>query len=408
MKKLLLILFFFPLIVISQSESIYEDFSRMSQKELRIARNTVYAKYGREFKSNDLREYFSSTIWYKVNSSYNDGMLTKKDKELIRVIKVWEKSDLIWSSKVDLDGDSKIDYCYGFVVNNEIIIVINQSVNLYNLNWPRHNYWDDVRIEVVDINQKDNNKEIWISQYDKNEEDPNRENIFISKNKNNIVSSFPETAYGYNSGTVSFLRNGKVIIDVAQCPYWIRKYELIDYKLKLIGEDKGEEPPEGCPACFAAGSKVSKDKNGFILIEDLSIGDTILSYDVKTNKYQHSIVLDLVSVKHKNLVELYFEHDTIISTMDHPYFVFNKGWSSFDNVSTEFNYKNYDKVFSISTGDYFMLYNGLKIKLLGFSYLKEEKQTYTITKLSSGDTFFVNGVLVGVEDIRDVFSNHFD
>ena len=84
---------------------------------------------------------------------------------------------------------------------------------MYNLNWPRHNYWDDVRIEVVDINQKDNNKEIWISQYDKNEEDPNRENIFISKNKNNIVSSFPETAYGYNSGTVSFLRNGRFNIN---------------------------------------------------------------------------------------------------------------------------------------------------------------------------------------------------
>ena len=48
----------------------------------------------------------------------------------------------------------------------------------------------------------------------------------------------------------------------------------------------------------------------------------------------------------------------------------------------------------------FVLTNGEPTKLLGISYLNESRNTYTITKLDKGNSFFVNGILVGVEDIR--------
>ena len=102
MKKLLLLLFIIPILV--NSQSIYDNFSKMDKKELSIARNTVYAKHGRTFKSNDLVEYFNSTIWYKVSASYSDDMLSLEDLDLISIIKCWEaNSELIWSKKLDLN-----------------------------------------------------------------------------------------------------------------------------------------------------------------------------------------------------------------------------------------------------------------------------------------------------------------
>jgi len=90
MKKLLLILLCLPMIGLSQS---IDDLSRMNKKELRIARNTVFAKHGREFKSPDLKQYFNSRVWYTVNPSYTDAMLTNNDEALISAIKVWESSE---------------------------------------------------------------------------------------------------------------------------------------------------------------------------------------------------------------------------------------------------------------------------------------------------------------------------
>ena len=88
MKKLLLLLLFIPNLVTSQS--IYFDLSRMDKQDLKIARNTVFAKYGREFQSKDLRDYFTSTLWYKINPNYSDDMLSEEDIKLVNIIQVLE------------------------------------------------------------------------------------------------------------------------------------------------------------------------------------------------------------------------------------------------------------------------------------------------------------------------------
>lgn len=42
-----------------------EELSSLSLEQLRIARNEIYARHGREFSSEDLKNYFSSKSWYK-------------------------------------------------------------------------------------------------------------------------------------------------------------------------------------------------------------------------------------------------------------------------------------------------------------------------------------------------------
>ena len=166
----------------------------------------------------------------------------------------------------------------------------------------------------------------------------------------------------------------------------------------------GEEPPEGCPACFVSSSEVLLNHNKSIKISELSIGDTILSYDIIKEIYNKSVVLEIVSVEHDNIVELYFTNDTIISTTDHPYFLLNKGWSSFDPKSTKYNYKNYNNVNRIEVGDYFFTSSNKKNKLEGYAFKNQQRQTFTITNLDLGNTFFDNGFLVGVEEICSKYS----
>jgi len=58
--------------------------------QLRILRNEILAKYGRPFKSRDLRGYFQATSWYRANPAYHDGLLTAIDQENIQRVLAME------------------------------------------------------------------------------------------------------------------------------------------------------------------------------------------------------------------------------------------------------------------------------------------------------------------------------
>ena len=66
-----------------------------SKEDLRILRNTIYAKYGYEFKSADLNEIFYKCDWYYVpkgNSNENiEERFNRLESSLLEVIKLAEK-----------------------------------------------------------------------------------------------------------------------------------------------------------------------------------------------------------------------------------------------------------------------------------------------------------------------------
>lgn len=51
--------------VLSTRKLSDDELAGLTKEELRIARNEIYARHGYIFKSNDLREYFSSKSWYQ-------------------------------------------------------------------------------------------------------------------------------------------------------------------------------------------------------------------------------------------------------------------------------------------------------------------------------------------------------
>jgi hypothetical protein len=64
-----------------------KDFSR---RDLRLLRNLIYARRGRPFKSDLLKEYFQAVEWYKADPAYTDARLSDLDKRNINVIRSLE------------------------------------------------------------------------------------------------------------------------------------------------------------------------------------------------------------------------------------------------------------------------------------------------------------------------------
>ena len=403
MKKLLLLLLFIPNLVTSQT--IYFDLSRMDKQDLKIARNTVFAKYGREFQSKDLRDYFTSTLWYKINPNYSDDMLSEEDIKLVNIIRVWESSELIWSKKFDMDNDNLIDACFllkelnaenfFLLINNEMVTINNTHVNSFDnskeylevypnrlhvatdRDWGSYNRYItygklsskqqvhvlDGKVPVLYILQQSEMSVNDIGHIDTYDGGVVNHLFFTYFNKNIAMSKVNDANFSFFGSFFLFhsgfcrdvhkyyyeLENGKLVLEKEV------KFYLSEDHYNLAEIMQLNVPWHPCAACFVAESKVLKKENNSISISDLMVGDTIIGYDLVSKEYTTDVVLEMAKFSHENLVELYFNHDTIVSTTDHPYYVFDKGWSSFAPRNTEYNYINYSNIDQIEVGDLFML-----------------------------------------------------
>ena len=91
------------------------DCMGLSKEELRIARNEIYAAYGRIFTSQDLIDYFNSKPWYQgtiPSDQFDDSVLTEIQKANIRTIQSYEEL-----------ADEGSDYSVrGLAINDEYAI----------------------------------------------------------------------------------------------------------------------------------------------------------------------------------------------------------------------------------------------------------------------------------------------
>jgi hypothetical protein len=68
-----------------------KDLRELSLRDLRLLRNTIYARRGRPFKSPLLQKHFAHMPWYKVDPEYTDARLTKNDQRNVKLIQSVEK-----------------------------------------------------------------------------------------------------------------------------------------------------------------------------------------------------------------------------------------------------------------------------------------------------------------------------
>lgn len=82
-----------------------DDLSGLTPWELKVARNEIYARYGRPFVHKDLSCYFAKQSWYTLNPDYSDESLSEFDTKNAAIILNYEKS--INSPLVSTDSGCK-------------------------------------------------------------------------------------------------------------------------------------------------------------------------------------------------------------------------------------------------------------------------------------------------------------
>ena len=69
------------------------DLAGMTAQQLSYAKNEIYARHGRVFKSSELQDYFNEKDWYKENDDFKDEDLSKKEAENTEFIDAYQKDN---------------------------------------------------------------------------------------------------------------------------------------------------------------------------------------------------------------------------------------------------------------------------------------------------------------------------
>jgi hypothetical protein len=153
-------------------------------------------------------------------------------------------------------------------------------------------------------------------------------------------------------------------------------------------------PPPGL-YCFIAGTQVSMADGTEKNIEDVVIGDDVLSYNEEKGIVESKKVVKLESPIHDDLVQYTLSNGTTItSTFDHPYYVNGLQLASYKPNWTNSRYDLPVEVLSIKVGDEVNLVNKHTSKIESIVELEKfDTKTY-IFSVDGNRNFYANGILV--------------
>jgi hypothetical protein len=148
-------------------------------------------------------------------------------------------------------------------------------------------------------------------------------------------------------------------------------------------------------SCFPKGTKILMADGSLKNIEDIEIGDEVLSFNEQTLKIEAKKVIGLKAPIHDDLVKYHFSNDTdLICTFDHPIYTNGLALSSFIPEWTNNRYDINKTVVKIKTGDMVRLSTGSMTAIKEIEILKpEDTQTHIIT-VEDNHNFFANNILV--------------
>jgi intein/homing endonuclease len=146
--------------------------------------------------------------------------------------------------------------------------------------------------------------------------------------------------------------------------------------------------------CFVAGTKITLADGSVKNIEDVKQGDIVSTFDLKTNEIKHNKVNAVYSKEVNQIVEYRFDNGEVLRcTIDHPIYIEDKGWSSYDGEVSNKMYSLEQKVSTIQIGDVVKLHNGATI-ITEMKTIDENTIVYNLQDIEGNHNFFANNVLV--------------
>jgi hypothetical protein len=153
----------------------------------------------------------------------------------------------------------------------------------------------------------------------------------------------------------------------------------------------------GGGGCFTEGTLITMSDGSTKPIEDVIVGEQILSYNVHTGTVEPDMVVTTSKPVVNTLAEITVDGQFIWCTPDHPFYVQNKGWSSLTPAITKTNYgmtveqlEESDTLLRIDLKRQVnpVTLNTVKIKTM------PNTQTYNLSHVEHNNNFFANGILV--------------
>lgn len=377
-----------------------ERLRRMSNSERRIARNAIFAQYGRVFKSLDLQEYFDAQGWYTPNPNYTVDALSDEERDLVKVIRMWEQSrEMLWHSFEDLNGDGEMDFSYLLLLDNQYCLLVNDQVKVLPDYWAdeKEAYFRGMTSEIWNIDVSNSRQEVVLSQRYSGWEDPGMNNWIIGYNGHSL-SVLELGAGDYNSGGVSINQNGQITLRVSFCPDHTQVFAVHDGRLVLLNEELIPSPYP-CPACISGDAMITMADGMTRRMSELRVGMKVRGYHLVESAWREAEVESLVQVRHNHLVRYEFNGHSVVATDDHPFFAPSKGWVSLQPEKTKRNYRDYDGVQHLEEGDAILSESGQLQDLMSTS-AAEGGETYSIETLNWGHGFLANGILVGTAQVK--------
>ena len=152
--------------------------------------------------------------------------------------------------------------------------------------------------------------------------------------------------------------------------------------------------------CFVKGTLIQMADGESKNIEEVKIGDDVLSYDTFNGKFEAQKVTGTMSQLHTGIgddytIKIKFGNVENHNTNTHPYYIKGKGWSSFE---PELTYERYGlRVDQIEKGDtaFYFSYDGIsEIEIDNIEVIRDEVVTYNLSEVSKHHNFFANSILV--------------
>lgn len=148
------------------------------------------------------------------------------------------------------------------------------------------------------------------------------------------------------------------------------------------------------PLCFVAGTKITLSDNTTKNIEDIQIGDEVLTFNEKTNQQEINKVLSLKQPIHNDLVTYTFTNGTTLTcTFDHPFYVNGLNLSSYKPNLTNQRYDLDTEINQIQIGDVVKTTDSGETKIESIVELDTNDTKTFIFSVENNHNFYANDIL---------------
>ncbi len=146
--------------------------------------------------------------------------------------------------------------------------------------------------------------------------------------------------------------------------------------------------------CFVAGTKITMQDGSVKNIEDIKQGDIVSTFDFKNNEIKYNKVNAVYSKEVNQIVQYKFDNGEVLEcTIDHPIYIEDKGWASYDGDVSNKMYSLEQKVSTIEIGDVVKLHNGVSV-ITEMKTIDENTIVYNLQDIEGNHNFFANNILV--------------